>query len=311
MKLSGNKTIDAHSAAKRRLKLRNDISGWIFLLPTVVLMYIMIWRPTVLGAVWAFFKMHAYTVGEYIGLDNFERVIKHSQFIPMLKNTLMYTMWSLVIGFLPPVFLAIMINEIVYFRNTTRILIYLPTIIPGIVGYLMWKIIYAPDMSGMLNQMLVNMGLNTYTWLNDPKFTIIGLIIQSTWKGMGGTMLLYYACLQGTSVELYEAAILDGAGMLRRAWTVTRPALSATMLLNLVNQVIGIFQTLDAPLTMTGGGPNGASSTLGFQLYQYAFNSGGRATGQAMALGLIIFVILLVATCFYFWMNKKIEGSYY
>jgi ABC-type sugar transport system permease subunit len=82
------------------------------------------------------------------------------------------------------------------------------------------------------------------------------------------------------------------------------------MLLNFVNQIIGIFQTLDAPLTMTGGGPNGASSTLGFQLYQYAFNSGGRATGQAMALGLIIFVILLVATCFYFWMNKKIEESY-
>ena len=310
MKLSGNKMIDAHSAAKKRLKLRNDINGWIFLLPTVVMMYILIWRPTVLGSVWAFFKMHAYTVGEFIGFDNFERVIKHSQFIPMLRNTLMYTVWSLVIGFLPPVFLAIMINEIVYFKTTTRILIYLPTIIPGIVGYLMWKIIYAPDMSGMLNQMLVSMGLNTYTWLNDPKFTIIGLIIQATWKGMGGTMLLYYACLQGTSIELYEAAILDGAGMLRRAWTVTRPALSATMLLNFVNQIIGIFQTLDAPLTMTGGGPNGASSTLGFQLYQYAFNSGGRATGQAMALGLIIFIILLVATCFYFWMNKKIEESY-
>ena len=74
------------------------------------MMYILIWRPTVLGSVWAFFKMHAYTVGEYIGFENFERVIKHSQFIPMLKNTLMYTFWSLVIGFLPPVFLAIMIN---------------------------------------------------------------------------------------------------------------------------------------------------------------------------------------------------------
>ncbi len=310
MKLSKNKSEFNVSAAKRKMKIRNDINGWMFLLPTVIMMYILIWRPTVLGAVWSFFKMQAYTVGEFVGLDNFKMVLGHSKFWPMMGNTVMYVFWSLVIGFLPPVILAIMINEIVYFKNTTRILIYVPTVIPGIVAYLMWNYIYAPDQTGLLNFFLSKMGMENYTWLNDPKFTIAGLIIQSTWKNMGGSMLLYYACLQGASIELYEAAILDGAGMLRRAWTVTRQALAATMLLNLVNQIIGVFQTLDAPLVMTGGGPNGASANLGFQLYQYAFNSGGRGTGQAMALGLIIFIILLFATLFYFWFNKKIEENY-
>lgn len=310
MKLSRNKRTNAHSVLNRHLKLQNEISGWLFLLPTVVMMYILVWRPTVLGSVWAFFKMNAYTVGEFVGFENFERVIKHSQFVPMLKNTLMYVFWSFVIGYLPPIILAIMINEVVYFKKTARVLIYLPAVIPGIVGYMMWKSIYAPDMSGLLNQMLVSLGFDKYAWLNDPNFTIIGLVIQSTWKGMGATMLLYYSYLQGASPELYEVAILDGAGVFRRAWTVTRPALSATMLLTFVRQIIGTFQTIDGPLTMTGGGPNGASATLAFQLYQYAFNSGGRATGQAMALGLIIFVILLIGSLFYFKLNKKIEENY-
>ena len=123
-------------------------------------------------------------------------------------------------------------------------------------------------------------------------------------------MLLYYACLQGINPALYEAAIIDGAGTFRRAWNVTRPALSPMLRLNFVRQIIGMFQTIDGPLTMTGGGPDGASATIAYQLYQYAFNSGGRATGQAMALGVIIFVILLVATLFYFRLNKKIEENY-
>lgn len=82
------------------------------------------------------------------------------------------------------------------------------------------------------------------------------------------------------------------------------------MLLNVVRQIIAVFQTLEAPLAMTGGGPNGASTTLSYQLYQYGFNSGGRATGQAMALGVIIFVILIVFTCFYFVLNRKVEERY-
>ena len=82
------------------------------------------------------------------------------------------------------------------------------------------------------------------------------------------------------------------------------------MLLCLVNQIIGVFQIMEQPLAMTSGGPNGASISLGYQLYQYGFNSGGGATGQAMALGVIVFLILMVMTVFYFWLNKRIEDRY-
>lgn len=159
--------------------------------------------------------------------------------------------------------------------------------------------------------MLLNkMGFESYGWLNNPNFVIPGIMIYMTWKNFGSTMLLYYAAVQGTSVELYEAALIDGASPWKRAWHVTRPQLEGILLLNIVNQIISVFQIMEQPLAMTGGGPNGASISLGYQLYQYGFNSGGKGTGQAMALSVIIFLILIVFTIFYFWLNKRVEDRY-
>ncbi|MBQ7096492.1 MAG: sugar ABC transporter permease [Clostridia bacterium] len=295
---------------KRSLRLRNNIDAWILMLPMVVILYLFVWRPTVMGTVWSFFNMKAYTVKDFCGLDNYIKVLSHTQFVPMLWNTVQYVLWSLVIGFFPPLFIAIMINEIVHFKGGFRVLIYIPAVIPGIAAMLMWYFMYYPDHTGLLNMILGKFGIEPYQWLNDPDFVIVGIIIYSTWKGFAGSMLLYYASLQSVSVEIYEAAIIDGAGPLKRMWHVTRPAMEGLLLLNLVRQIISVFQIMEQPLAMTGGGPNGASTSLSYQLYQYGFNSGGKGTGQAMALGVIIFLILIVFTIFYFWLNKKVEDRY-
>lgn len=279
-------------------------------MPMIIILYLFVWRPTVLGAVWSFFRMRAYTVLDFCGFDNYVKVLTHTQFMPMLINTVKYVFWSFVIGFLPPLFIAIMINEMVHFKNAFRVIIYIPAVIPGIAAMLMWYFIYYPDKTGLLNMVLAKFGMQPHRWLNDPNFTIIGIIIYTTWKSFAGTMLLYYAALQGVSTELYEAALIDGAGPFKRLWNVTRPAIEGLLLLNVVRQIIGVFQIMQEPLAMTGGGPDGASTSLSYQLYQYGFNSGGKGTGQAMALGMIIFLILIVFTVFYFWLNRKVEDRY-
>jgi len=295
---------------KNKMRLRNNISAWILMIPAVFILYTLIWRPTVMGFVYSFFKMRGYDIVEFNGIQNYIQVITHTNFMIMLVNTLEYVIWSFIIGFLPPIFLAIMLNEIIHFRNGFRTLIYLPVVIPGISAMLIWYFIYYPDATGLLNMVLGKIGMEPYGWLNDPKFSIIGIIIYTTWKNFGGAMLLYYAALQSTSVELYEAALIDGAGPFRRLWNITRPSIEGIVLLQAVQQIIGVFQTMDQPLAMTGGGPNNSSMTLSLQLYNYGFRSGGRGTGQAMALGVIIFLILLVVTVFYFRLNKKVEDRY-
>ncbi len=306
--MNRNKTVTA--VGKNKLRKRESFQAWMLLLPTVLILWLFLWRSTIFGAVYSFFKMQGYTIIEFCGFDNYRKVITNSQFLPMLWTNLKFVFWSLIIGYLPPLFLAVMLNEMVHFKSGFRLLMYLPTVIPGIAAMLLWKMIYAPNSSGLLNAFLGIFGVDPQMWLNDPDFVVIGLIIYSTWKGFGGSLLLYFASLQGVSTQLYEAALLDGANPLQRFWHVTRPAIDGVLLLNLVSQIIGVFQTMDVPMAMTGGGPIGKSTTLSYQLYRYAFNSGGKATGQAMALGVIIFLMLVGITMFYFWLNRKIQERY-
>ena len=289
-------------------KTKNNLAAWMLLLPLILIMYLWVWRPTVMGMVWSTFKMKGYKPKGFIGLKNYIDVITDTEFLPILWNTLKYVLYSLLVGFVPPVFVAIMINEIMHCKNTFRIIIYLPAVIPGIAANLMWYFLYYPDEAGLLNQIMIRFGGSAYAWLNDPKFTILYIVIAMTWSGFGGTMILYYAALQSVSRELYEAATIDGAGMARRLWYVTLPQIAGVLVLCFVNQIIAVFQVLDQPLVMTGGGPANASISIGFQLYKYGFRD-GRA-GSAMALGTIIFIILMIATCFYFYANRKIEENY-
>lgn len=308
MKIKQNRKKETN--AYKALSRERNIRGWLFMLPLVLILYVFVWRSTAFGVGMSFFRMQGYSIKEFCGLKNYITVIKHTQFLPMLSNTVQYVFWSLIIGFLPPLFIAVLLNEVIHGRGFFRALIYVPAIIPGISAMLIWYYLYLPDQSGLLNMLLSVFGIEPQKWLNDPAFAKIGIVIYMTWKGFGGAMLLYFSALQSVSTELYEAAILDGAGSFKRFWHVTRPGIEGVLLLNLVSQIIGVFQIIDQPLAMTGGGPNGATMSLGLQLYQYGFNSAGKGTGQAMALGVIIFLILMVMTVFYFKLNKKVEERY-
>ena len=293
---------------KKRSQIRSrTLSAWVLLFPAVIVLYLMIWRPSVMGIVWSFFKMKGYTPTEFVGFENYVRVVKDTQFWPVLWNTVQYVFWSFFIGFIPPVIVAFMLNEMLHFRNALRTIIYLPAILPGVTILLLWYFIYYPSETGMLNMILMKLGYNPYLWLNDSRFTILYIVIEMTWAGFPGTMFLYYTTIQGIDTSLYEAATIDGAGLWKRFIHVSVPQISGLLILNIVRQLIAVFQVMQEPMVMTGGGPNGASTSIGYQLYQYGFVQG--RVGQALALGTIVFLILIVATCFYFYLNKKVEAN--
>ena len=288
--------------------IKIQISGWLVLLPAVLIMYLFIWRGTVMGAVWSFYEMRGFHPVGFAGLKNYIQVVNDSQFLPIIFNTVKYVVLSLIVGFVPPILFAVMINEMVHFKQGLMTIAYLPAIIPAVAAMLMWTQMYDPSPMGLFNIILSKFGISPYGWLNDGRFTILYIIIYMTWKQMPGAILLYYASLQSVSSDLYEAAIIDNAGIFRRIWNVTLPQISGVLVLNFVTQIITIFQILDQPLAMTGGGPNGASISVGYQIYRYGFVT-GRA-GNAMALSVIIFILLMIITCFYFRLEKKISENY-
>lgn len=126
-----------------------------------------------------------------------------------------------------------------------------------------------------------------------------------TWRGFGSTMLIYLASLQGINKDLYEAASIDGAGFVQKIRYIQYPALKSLMGLILVKQIIGVFQIMQEPLAMTGGGPNNASMSLMLSSYNYGFKY--FQVGRSMAVGTITFLILTVLTIIYQVMSRKEE----
>ena len=305
--MSNNKPRKRDRNRTGSLYKKSFVSSWLFAVPAIILMYLFIWRPTVMGFVWSFFKMKGYRPMNFIGIKNYVEVMKDTEFIPLFLNTLQYVAWSLVVGFMPPLLLAVIVNEMVHFKQKIMTFLYLPAVIPAIAVSLLWTQIYDPSELGLLNMVLGRFGIAPYQWLNDGRFTILWIVVSMTWKSFPGAMLLYYSALQGVNQDLYEAATIDGAGMLQRAWFVMRPQIMGVLILNFVRQIIGVFQVMEQPLAMTGGGPSGASASLGFQLYNYGFVT--QRVGHAMSLGAIIFVVLIFLTIFYFKLNKKLEES--
>ena len=286
-------------------KSRKYLAAWALLCPALLCVYFFIIHPQIFGIAWSFFDMKGYSVTEFVGLANFQRVLSDTKFLQTLWNTVQYVLWSVVIGFPIPILTALLLNEMAHCRSFFRLWVYFPSILPSVSVLLLFSMIYYPDATGLLNSLLLKIGIQPYEWLQDPKFTILYIILAMTWSGAGGTAIYYFAAMQGVSRELYEAAVIDGAGFIRRFWTVTFPHMAGIFLLFLVKQIIGVFSIMEQVMVLTDGGPNGASQTLGLLAYKYGFVS--VRPQLAMATGVIMFLILMVSTLFYIKLDKKVN----
>ena len=286
-----------------------DLSAWILLIPMIFCIYYFTLRPQFLSFYWSFHKMVMYEPQEFVGLRNYITVLSRPDFFQTVRNTFTYVLYSMLVGFPLPFILALVMNELVHFRKTTRVLVYFPSVMPAMAISLLWVFIYNPSEGGLLNMLLGSIGVEPYQWLQDSRFTILWIVISMTWNACGSTALYYFAAMQGINRELYEAALIDGAGYWRRVWVVTLPHLYGMLILFAVRQVISVFNVMEQVLQMTGGGPNNASVTLGLLNYRYAFENGGKNAQYALALGVMMFIVLSVFAVLYFILDKKIQDN--
>ena len=283
----------------------HDARAWMLILPTLLVLYFFTVRPIISGFWYSLHEMQGFQVKEFIGLKNYATVLSDTKFGTVLFNTIQYVVWSILLGFCTPIVIAIMLNEMVHWKSWFRFSIYFPCIVPTVAATMLWFYMYLPNNSGLLNTVLLRLGLNTSQWLQNGRWTIPLIIVYSTWKGCGASMMLYLASLQGVNQELYEAAIIDGAGFLRRVWSITLPQIGCVILLVSVRQIIAVFQIMVEPMTMTGGGPNGASTSIAFWAYRTAFVEFN--VGTSLAIGVVTFLILIVLTAFYFFFQHKVQ----
>jgi len=280
-----------------------NISGWLLMLPPLILFSFFIWVPLFQSIRLSLYKANGMDLIEFVGLRNYINVFQHPDFLPALRNTFSYTLWSLVIGFVVPIILAVIINEIRAGKSFIKMSVYLPNVVPGIAMVFLWAFIFRPGDTGILNIILSKAGIGPQPWLSNPKWTIPLIVMVLTWKGAGATTLLYIAGLQGIDPELYEAAIIDGANIFKRLRYITIPCIYNLARTLLILQIIAVFQIFYEPLVMTNGGPNNASISIMQLVFRFAFERFDYP--RAAAVSVIISIILVVLTLLYFKINKK------
>lgn len=289
--------------SRTRLFSPQNISGWLIMLPPLVLFAFFVWIPLFESVRLSLYSANGMRLIEFIGFKNYRDVMHHPDFLPALRNTFSYTFWSLVIGFLLPIVLAVIINEIRKLKSFIKISVYIPNVVPGMAMVMLWGFIFRPGDTGILNILLGKLGFESLPWLTNPNWTIPLIVLTLTWKGAGATTLLYIAGLQGIDSQLYEAAIIDGAGIFKRIQYITIPCIYNLARTLLILQIIAVFQILYEPLVMTNGGPNNASISIMQLVFKFAFERFNYP--RAAAVSVIISIILIILTALYFKISKR------
>jgi len=289
-----------------RLKWRNTLLGWSFILPNFIGFAVLTLVPVIALFYIAFTDWNAFGTARPVGLDNFTRLLSDHSFRVALWNTVYYTAFHIPLTLGLSLALALLLNRkmrgVAFFRTAA----FFPYVTSIVAIAVVWNMLFSPEF-GPINQFLTSIGISHPPgWTTSSTWAMPAVIIVGTWREMGYYMLLFLAGLQTIPPELYEAARVDGANPWQRFLNVTIPCLRPTTFFITVMLTIGSFKVFDLILVMTNGGPG--QSTLVLSQYIYTKGFVENKLGYASAVSIVLFLICISITVVQFVINKRREN---
>ena len=292
---------------RRRVRVSKDgLITLLFLLPLLVVFGAFSWYPILRSIVMSVQETNLVSTPTFVGLDNFARVLADPLFGKAVSNTALFAFLALIIGYPIPLVLAVIMSETRRFKGLLSALAYLPVVVPPVVSVLLWQFFFNAGPTGVFNTILGWVGLGPIPFLQDQGTAMPSIVIEATWAGFGGTVIIYLAALLSVPRELYDAAEVDGASIRQKIWHVTLPQLRGILFITLILQLIATSQLFTEPFLFTGGGPANSTLTVLLLIYHYAFqNSLGGDYGMAAALSVMLAAFLALFTAVYFWLTRS------
>ncbi len=276
----------------------------LFLLPALILLTVFFFIPffqTILLSLFDYSK--SLYAPFFCGFNNYAEVFKSPVFHKVLGNTFVFLLIAVPFLVIFPLFLAIVINQKIRGVNIYKVLIYLPVVISIVVCAIAFKWLYAEQ--GILNYFLSLIGVDSVSWLTDPRFSLISVAIVTIWKGVGYYMIIYLASLMSVPKELYEACEIDGANTIQKHLTVTIPHLMPTIALVSTISAISAMKVFAEIYVMTKGGPLNSSKTIVYYIYERAFENLDLGSASAMAVILLLIVLIMSAVNIFCFEREK------
>lgn len=267
------------------------ISPYLLVSPYVFHVLLFVAFPVIFSIVLTFHKWNIISPMEYVGATNYERLLQDKYFLKSIINTLVFLVIHIPLQIIIALALAVVLNRQIMFRTFFRGAFFMPVVVSGVVVTIMWQQMYALD-TGVLNRLLVNVGLSRVGWLTDPAWAMPSIAFMATWKNVGLYIILFLVGLQTVPQAYYEAADIEGASEWQKFWYITLPSINPTVFMVVILSTIGGFSLFIEPYIMTGGGP--LSSTLSAVLYIYKQGFFYYHMGYAATLGLVFALIIMI-----------------
>ncbi|MEV1085460.1 sugar ABC transporter permease [Streptomyces sp. NPDC050211] len=282
-------------APATRVRRAGNGPPWWFVLPAVLLFAFVVLVPSVRGVYYAFTDWDGLNPDfSFVGLDNFSAMLSDADARQAVWHTLLIAVSITVVQNAVGLVLALGVNSAIKSRNVLRVFLFAPAVVTPIVTAYLWRNLLGPD--GAVNSLLGAVGLDGWQqdWLGDPDVALWAVVGVVVWQFAGYSMVIFLAGLQSVPKEVHEAAAIDGAGAVRRFWSVTRPLLAPALTINLMLSIIGGIKLFDQVYALTGGGPGHATDTISTLIYKDAFTLG--EFGYSIALAVVLTIIVAVAS---------------
>lgn len=285
---------------------RNALYGSLLLLPAAVLLWVFTYQPILTTLIDSLYSTpRGRRPAVFVGMENYEVMVADPVFWKAMSNNLIYALTTIPLSMGLALAMALFVNANLRGKTAMRVAFFTPTVLPMVAVANIWLFFYTPDY-GLIDQFLRPFGLGGNNLLGTPSTALWAIIAITVWKEAGFFMIFYLAALQQISPSLLEAARLEGASFWQTLRRVILPLLMPTTLFVSINAIIGAFRLVDHVVTMTKGGPDGATTLLLFYIYQVGFSFWD--TAYAAALTVVLLVILAAIALFQFgYADKRVH----
>jgi multiple sugar transport system permease protein len=292
-------------APKKRLTAedkKEERAAFLFLSPWIVGMILVTIGPMAASLYLSFTDYNLLQAPEWIGFENFERMMDDTRLLNSLRVTFLFVFISVPLQLIAALVLALVLDRGLRGMGFYRSVYYLPSLLGGSVAIaVLWRQIFGTE--GLVNQVLAFFGVQGQGWISDPSTALGTLMILNIWT-FGAPMIIFLAGLRQIPAMYYEAASVDGASKLRQLVTITLPLLSPIIFFNLVLQIIGAFQSFTQAFVVSGGTGGPADSTMFYTLYLYQKGFGNFDMGYASAMAWLLLIIISAFTLINFVASK-------
>jgi multiple sugar transport system permease protein len=282
---------------------RDSWWAWWFIAPTILGLAVLSAGPIIASFGISLTDWDLLSPAKFVGLDNFAALLADDRFLLALRNTVFFTVTSVPLGLILGLGLALALDQQIRGIAIIRTAYFLPVVTSTTAIALVWLWIYSPR-GGLLNAALGTLGIPAQKWVSDPFWSMPSIVFMSVWQGLGVTVIILLAGLQGIPQQFYDAAAVDGAGRWARFRHVTLPLLTPTLFFTGILAFIGAFQVFDQVYVLARPGePTKTTITLVYYIYEAGFDH--FKMGLAAAASWILFLIVAVLTILYFRSQRR------